>query len=151
MNRLTMESDKGRLAFTFDLDVTCKKEEMLKILKIGNALKEYEDLGLTPEQIREVDNLYAAKCREVAEMQRQLENSVKLPCKVGDTVYVLMERNGNPISVVQGTVRNILHYEDDTWWIAFHDLWRNISFDDFGKIAFLTREEAEKALSEVKA
>ena len=70
MNRLTMESDKSGLAFTFDLDVTCKKEEMLKILKIGNALKEYEDLGLTPEQIREVDQLYAEKCKEVAELRK---------------------------------------------------------------------------------
>jgi len=65
-----MESDKGGLAFTFDLDVTCKKEEILKILKIGNALKAYEDLGLTPEQIREVDRLYSEKCKEVAELQK---------------------------------------------------------------------------------
>ena len=75
MNRLTMESDKGRLAFTFDLDVTCKKEEMLKILKIGNALKEYEDLGLTPEHIGEVDRLYSEKCKEIAELKNELDEA----------------------------------------------------------------------------
>ena len=30
------------------------------------TLKAYEDTGLTPEQIREVDRLYKEKCREVA-------------------------------------------------------------------------------------
>lgn len=49
MERLTMESDKGGLAFTFDLDVTCEREEMLKIVKLGNSLKSYEDTGLSPD------------------------------------------------------------------------------------------------------
>ena len=85
MNRLTMESDKGGLAFTFDLDVTCKKEEILKIFKIGNALKAYEDLGLTPEQIREVDRLYSEKCKEVAELQKSpwIPATERLPISKG--------------------------------------------------------------------
>lgn len=33
-------------------------------------LAEYEDLGVTPEQIREIDRLYAEKCREVVELKR---------------------------------------------------------------------------------
>lgn len=32
-------------------------------------LKRYEDTGLTVKQIREIDRLYAEKCREVAELQ----------------------------------------------------------------------------------
>lgn len=35
------------------------------------ALKAYEDTGLTPEQIREVDRLYGEKCREVAELRQR--------------------------------------------------------------------------------
>lgn len=35
-----------------------------------DRLAEYEDLGVTPEQIREIDRLYAEKCREVAELKR---------------------------------------------------------------------------------
>lgn len=31
----------------------------------------YEDTGLTPEQIREIDKLYAEKCRELAEVKQQ--------------------------------------------------------------------------------
>ena len=44
MDRLTMTSDKGGLAFTFDLDVTCKRREMDKIVALGERLKAYEDV-----------------------------------------------------------------------------------------------------------
>ena len=61
--------------------VGCAKENCDFInKKVCEALAAYEKLGLTPAQIAGVDNLYAAKCKEVAELQRQLENSVKLPC-----------------------------------------------------------------------
>lgn len=42
--RLTMTSDKGGLAFTFDLDITCGPSEMQKIVKLAEKLKHYEDL-----------------------------------------------------------------------------------------------------------
>lgn len=34
-------------------------------------LKAYEDTGLTPELIREIDRLYAEKCREMAELRQK--------------------------------------------------------------------------------
>ena len=40
-------------------------------------LKRYEETGLTPEQIRQIDRLYAEKCREVAEL-RQRDTPVKV-------------------------------------------------------------------------
>ena len=48
-----------------------KKQELV------DALAAYEDTGLTPEQIREIDRLYAEKCREVAEL-RQRDTPVKV-------------------------------------------------------------------------
>lgn len=35
-----------------------------------DRLGQYEDTGLTPEQIREIDHLYSEKCREVAEYRK---------------------------------------------------------------------------------
>ena len=35
------------------------------------TLKAYEDTGLTPEQIREVDRMYGEKCREMAELRQR--------------------------------------------------------------------------------
>lgn len=43
MDRLTTTSPKGGLAFTFDLDITCKESEIRKIQKLGERLKYYED------------------------------------------------------------------------------------------------------------
>lgn len=62
MERLTQTSNSGGVAFTFDLDITCQPSEARKILNLATKLKEYEDL-------EEQDRL------------------VKLPCKVGDTVW----------------------------------------------------------------
>ena len=50
----------------------------------NDALAEYEETGLTPDQIREIDRLYAEKCKELAEcwaerdlLKRQLEELEK--------------------------------------------------------------------------
>lgn len=45
--------------------------------ELVDALAAYEDTGLTPEQIREIDRLYTEKCREVAEL-RQRDTPVKV-------------------------------------------------------------------------
>ena len=36
-------------------------------------LKQYEDLGLTPQQLMEVDKLYLEKCEEVNQLNAQIE------------------------------------------------------------------------------
>lgn len=43
MERLTQTSNLGGVAFTFDLDITCKPSEAQKILKLAEKLKAYED------------------------------------------------------------------------------------------------------------
>ncbi|HEX2957877.1 MAG TPA: hypothetical protein VHO70_13660 [Chitinispirillaceae bacterium] len=158
MDRLTMTSGKGGLAFTFDLDITCEKSEILKIQELGKRLKQYEDLDLEPSQLAEIDRLYQSKCeevvalkKEVAEYQQKLADGrmVELPCKVGDFVYVLMQRN-TVIEIVTGTVTNVSRFEDGVWYVEFSDLWLDVKFEDFGKTAFLTKEKAEQALKETK-
>lgn len=44
MERLTTASDKGGVAFTFDLEVEATPQEMIKILRLAEKLKYYEDL-----------------------------------------------------------------------------------------------------------
>lgn len=68
MERLTQTSNKGGVAFTFDLDITCVPSEIKKILKVAEKLKNYED----------------------AEEQGLL---LRLPCKVGDTIYEVTYEN----------------------------------------------------------
>ena len=118
MERLTMTSNKGGVAFTFDLDITCKPSEAQKILKLAQKLKEYEDIE---EQITKkfagcidmktiLDSFCAfydmqetnedlAQCtlltNEDVLKYRQWKEAeeqgllLRLPCKVGDTIYLV--------------------------------------------------------------
>lgn len=111
MERLTQTSDKGGVAFTFDLDVTCQPSEMKKILKIAEKLKEYEDL----------------------EEQGLL---LRLPCKVGDTIYHIWNVDDKPeIQEIKiATLTNLVAHMEN---------------GNFGKYIFLTQAEAEQKLKEM--
>ncbi len=126
MERLTTTSDKGGVAFTFNLDITCDKSEIMKILKLAEKLKEYEDL----------------------EEQNQL---LKLPCAVGDTVYRINKGKKEPIIpmlVIGIAIRNENELVIQTKDIADdnHNLY---SKNSIGKTVFLTKEAAEAAVKEM--
>lgn len=90
----------------------------------------------------------------------KLENGtlIELPCKIGDTVYYLgghYERHKTKVyvnEVIKGIVDQITIGQkgvpqidvcnDENAWTTFDGV------DDFGKIVFLTKEEAEKKLEE---
>ena len=83
MERLTEWYDDGLREGVLVKEKRGKKETKVLFEEIDDGyhamcvLKNYEDTGLTPEQIREIDRLYAEKCREVAEL-RQRETPVKV-------------------------------------------------------------------------
>ena len=126
MERLTTTSDKGGVAFTFNLDITCDKSEIMKILKLAEKLEEYEDL----------------------EEQGKL---LKLPCAVGDTVYRINKGKKEPIIpmlVIGIAIRNENELVIQTKDIADdnHNLY---SKNSIGKTVFLTKEAAEAAVKEM--
>lgn len=83
---------------------------------------------------------------------------IKLPCKVGDTVYVIDDHYGliecivNEIHVGVGNelYYNLFYYEQTT--DEPDELIDEFDFDnnDIGETVFLTKSEAEKALREVE-
>lgn len=75
-------------------------------------------------------NVEPVRLRELAEADKA-GRLVVLPCKVGDTVYIL-HRTFDGADVVG---------ETELWWTDIPQL---------GKTVFLTREEAEKALEAMK-
>ena len=108
-------------------------------------LREYLDTALTPEEAKRMSNilmdvgidyncnweyvknwLLDDRLRELAEADKD-GRLVVLPCKVGDTVYIL-RRTFDGADVVG---------ETELWWDDIPQL---------GKTVFLTREEAERAL-----
>lgn len=70
MERLTHERANGIKSGYWS---PSKKQDLI------DRLAEYEDTGLTPDQIREIDRLYSEKCREVAELQKAAEYDRWIP------------------------------------------------------------------------
>jgi len=52
----------------------CEIEDCKLKIDICENLARYEDLGVTPDQIREIDELYTEKCEEVNQLKKQLES-----------------------------------------------------------------------------
>ena len=88
---------------------------------------------------------------ETVEEERR---SVVFPCKSGQDLFGIY--NG---AIVEGYADGYLMEKtsvrsDSEHWIWFQDkysrdFWK-VSFNDFGKMVFFTREESEKALKEMK-
>lgn len=96
---------------------------------------------LTRDYFEELDNCGAAiiDCLERLEHYEELEKQgslLKLPCKVGDTVYKLWYADGIPYKVNPVKIRSL-----DNVVAMMED-------GAFGRTVFLTEEEAEKALAE---
>lgn len=87
-------------------------------LKVYFRLKEYEDL----------------------EEQGRL---IKLPCKVGDTVYVIVGKNISVQKIQRATI-------DSEMKIEFCTKRRGFALFNIGKTVFLTKSEAEAKLKELR-
>lgn len=100
--------------------------------------------------------------QRLSELENKIEQGTlkEIPCKVGDTLYTSCRWQGDylrkkaapyPISVVfigvngdaesGGGFVNVVYPSGRMW---------QFNFSDFGKTVFLTREEAEKRLKELK-
>ena len=118
------------------------------IRQLYSALAAYEDTGITAEEITATASLpmfvkvtSAAlgttpdRLRELADADRD-GRLVVLPCKVGDTVYLIVTKRARNYTPEFRFIKKSR--------LTFLNMERILQ--DFGKEAFLTREEAEKAL-----
>lgn len=117
-------------------------------------LAAYEDTGLTPERcaefaradaegryivMRNAEQEGVARLRELAEADKA-GRLVVLPCKVGDPVYLIVTKRARNYTPEFRFVKKSR--------LIFLNMERILQ--DFGKEAFLTREEAEEALEAMK-
>ena len=96
---------------------------------------------------------------EVVKLQKQLEEYktleeqgllLRLPCKVGDKVYAL---NKTKREIFPSRVEHIEYVVNDNLDFPLTKIKGEgfcVFFDDFGKIVFLTKEEAEQKLKEME-
>ena len=146
----------------------CKIKDCPFETAVCERLAAYEDTGLYPEsvealklsmmgkaisEITEFDGLPIDRLRELAEADKD-GRVVVLPCKVGDTVWIV------------GTVRKLYSAKVRTFFcghpstVCGSDPYGHIHMirttecdipmQEFGKTVFLSREEAEKALREME-
>lgn len=77
---------------------------------------------------------------------------VKLPCKVGDVVYVKMASYCKT-HYVEAEVRDFVHFISCGFCVVVTSKYfdkENIPFSEFGKTIFLTKEKAEAKLKELR-
>lgn len=114
------------------------KERLETTPLISSTIKEYWE----HRQVAE----YLKKLKEYQQLEEQ-GRLIKLPCKVGDVVYVT-----EPALVEAMCIRIQLDgYRNGIWINAKeypYDRW--ISFKAFGKTVFLTKSEAEAKLKELR-
>lgn len=121
--RLTMQDERG----TAILKETDMKDRCEYCYEAIQKLAHYEDL----------------------EEQGRL---IELPCKIGDTVYVVedwgyrKEIKEREIGVI--TLKGINDFSKEFWEDVYGGIFGN--FNDIGKTIFLTKVEAEAALKELR-
>lgn len=75
MSRLTARDKHGHAYFPQCFEEPCsgsgfQKDMCDHLNAVCEKLAAYEETGLTPEQILEIDKLYSEKCRELAEERK---------------------------------------------------------------------------------
>ena len=141
MERLTFEGNFCDIAQCRELP--CKYGGKCSQKQVWDRLREYEDAGVSPKactQCREIEDGLSSVDYSISRMVELMKADkdgrvVVLPCKVGDTVYRLQYVEPTPGRFTVGVVP-----------IKFALIW----LEEFGKTVFLSHEEAEKALQEMK-
>ena len=130
-------------------------ERLTKISEIGNAYypKCFEEpcCGMG-ECLDDRCSLMLDACKKLAEYEQLEEQGllVSLPCKVGDTTFRINEGAKNPIIELTVTQINIIR-KSYNLEVVDKDGGELMYFKkDIGNSIFLTREEAEKKLEEMK-
>ncbi len=172
MERLTVVTAKGAalvMGGPYESEQHARDDLMTRYKVAVGRLAAYEDTGLEPEDIKEIMNrlnerflLLLAKEYEttpkrameilMAERDGQL---VVLPCKVGDQVYFPVAGRWD-----SATIEHIEVWSTGVrfFWVQYdigpetNELWDDGDFelDDIGKTVFLTRQEADAALEQMK-
>ena len=155
MERLTKRLEDGQAIF-HECHGTCGTCDGANCYCIGpmvDRLAAYEDTGLDPEQVIELKSFTKGGIHKVDDgwkpvqdllQAEQTGRLVVLPCKVGDTVWVVFSNGLRPYVVDRLYVMADIKVMVRMRHMLTETL--RISGDEFGKTVFLTREEAEAAL-----
>lgn len=122
--------------------------------KVWERLKDYEDTGLEPEQVKELAHDTTGPLhRKIGEwLDAEADGRVVvLPCKVGQRVFALLDTDKR---ISECEVKQV-GLGNEIAFVAIEPIDARgreygVSLKGFGKTVFLTREKAEKALEAMK-
>lgn len=118
--------------------------------RLYDRLVEYEDLGVTSEQVRQMDAEFVRISKELEEYRKAERQGLllRLPCKAGDRVYLTDVLD----EIVEGLVTEISILPDGICVYIEEKIGSGCSqghgVNDFGYNVFLKREDAEDAFEE---
>ena len=162
MERLTFEGNFCDIAQCRELP--CKYDGNCTQKEVWERLKAYEDTGLSPQacaEAREIEETLSGCDYSISRMVELMKADkdgrvLVLPCKVGDTVYMI-ERFFDIDNGVCDEIcaRKVIGHGGNNlnklWLIGSGGICDvSIFVSEFGKTVFLTRAEAEKALREIQ-
>ena len=149
----------------------CKIKDCPFEIAVCERLAAYEDTGLTPKEVTALGELFDYALKESKTLTEQLTllkhirelaeadkdgRVVVLPCKVGDTVYMI-ERIFDIDNGVCDEIcaRKVIGHGGNNlnqlWLVGSGGICNAYIFvSEFGKTVFLTREEAERAIQEME-
>lgn len=163
MERLTKRT-LHNIAYMAIADRLTKQEQEIEgskpvlegIYALMQKLADYEDTGLTPEEIYELQEKHEALedgAKNAYSLYREYKDAeeqglmVRLPCKVGSTIYDIYEfiENKNHPEVYEYEAETIEIGKDKhgRYFVIDCTIFRQ---EDFGKTVFLTLTEAEAKL-----
>lgn len=142
----------------------CKINDCPFETAVCDRLAAYEDTGLSPEKVswmkevveeafdNDTSRIERAHNLHVADKEGRV---IVLPCKVGDTIYAIVQVFGDdgvrPRIIekkITGIGGNALN---KVWMVNKGNKYEDrFSPSEFGRTVFLTRKEAEKALQEME-
>lgn len=114
------------------------------LLRVVEMLEKHPYIDMTNNTLK--SRLLTDEEVDKWEEYKQLEEQgrlIKLPCKVGDTVYVIVGKNISVQKIQRATI-------DSEMKIEFCTKRRGFALFNIGKTVFLTKSEAEAKLKELK-
>lgn len=151
MERLTFEGNFCDLAQCRELP--CKHGGGCTQKQVWERLKAYEDAGLSPQacaEAREIEETLSGCDYSISRMLELMcadkdGRLVVLPCKIGDKLYRVFAGE-----IFEHRVGSMKYFAiQGRWDIETYPFCPCVE-SSIGKTVFLTREEAEKALAEMK-
>lgn len=162
MERLTKRTKTGDVLMASEHEEKYTAEEWICMLQ--DRLADYEDSGVTPERVvwmKEVIEIAFDHDKSRVERAHELHVADKegrvviLPCKVGDAVWFARSAYRQVDNPIEATVTGFASYGTTgelifTTMTVEGQITRRFLEHQIGKTAFLSFEEAERALEERK-